>query len=95
MEERLHEMLTIFPIEHLLNRDIFKLSGGEKQILCIAASYISGTNRIVLDEPSSNLDENNIEIIREMLLKLKNRGITLIIYNIEYFISWILQIEFS
>lgn len=79
MEERLHEMLTIFPIEHLLNRDIFKLSGGEKQILCIAASYISGTNRIVLDEPSSNLDENNIEIIREMLLKLKNRGITLII----------------
>lgn len=44
-------MLTIFPIEHLLNRDIFKLSGGEKQILCIAASYISGTNRIVLNHP--------------------------------------------
>ena len=41
MDIRLTEMLNLFPIEHLLNRDIFKLSGGEKQILCIAASYIS------------------------------------------------------
>ncbi len=68
MDERLNDMLDLFPIEHLLNRDIFKLSGGEKQILCIA-----------LDEPSSNLDEENILIIKEMLIKLKDKGKTLII----------------
>jgi len=34
MDERLNDMLGVFPINHLLNRDIFKLSGGEKQI-CI------------------------------------------------------------
>lgn len=79
MDERLNDMLDLFPIEHLLNRDIFKLSGGEKQILCIAASYISGTEIIVLDEPSSNLDEDNILIIKEMLIKLKDKGKTLII----------------
>lgn len=79
MDERLNDMLDIFPIKHLLNRDIFKLSGGEKQILCIAASYISGTEIIVLDEPSSNLDEENIIIIKGMLTKLKNKGKTLII----------------
>lgn len=79
MDERLNDMLDLFPIEHLLNRDIFKLSGGEKQILCIAASYISGTEIIVLDEPSSNLDEENILIIKEMLIKLKDKGKTLII----------------
>lgn len=73
MDRRLTEMLNLFPIEHLLNRDIFKLSGGEKQILCIAASYISGTEIIVLDEPSSNLDEENIKIIKEMLVKLKSK----------------------
>ena len=75
----LNEMLDLFPINHLLNRDIFKLSGGEKQILCIAASYISGTEMIILDEPSSNLDEESITIIKEMLTKLKNKGKTLII----------------
>lgn len=79
MEKRLTEMLNLFPIEHLLNRDIFKLSGGEKQILCIAASYISGTEIIVLDEPSSNLDEENIKVIKEMLVQLKDKGKTLII----------------
>ena len=79
MDERLNDMLDLFPIEHLLNRDIFKLSGGEKQILCIAASYISGTEIIVLDEPSSNLDEENILIIKEMLIILKDKGKTLII----------------
>ena len=79
MDERLNDMLGVFPINHLLNRDIFKLSGGEKQILCIAASYISETEIIVLDEPSSNLDEENIMIIKEMLIKLKDTGKTLII----------------
>lgn len=79
MDERLNDMLDLFPIEHLLNRDIFKLSGGEKQILCIAASYISGTEIIILDEPSSNLDEENIAIMKEMLIKLKDKGKTLII----------------
>ena len=79
MDERLNDMLELFPINHLLNRDIFKLSGGEKQILCIAASYISGTEIIVLDEPSSNLDEENITIIKGMLTKLKDKGKTLII----------------
>lgn len=79
MDKRLTEMLKLFPIEHLLNRDIFKLSGGEKQILCIAASYISGTEIIVLDEPSSNLDEENIKVIKEMLVQLKDMGKTIII----------------
>ena len=79
MDKKLTEMLNLFPIEHLLNRDIFKLSGGEKQILCIAASYISGTEIIVLDEPSSNLDEENIKVIKEMLVQLKDKGKTLII----------------
>ncbi|MEB3060357.1 ABC transporter ATP-binding protein [Parvimonas micra] len=79
IDKRLTEMLKLFPIEHLLNRDIFKLSGGEKQILCIAASYISGTEIIVLDEPSSNLDEENIKVIKEMLVQLKDMGKTIII----------------
>lgn len=79
MEKRLSEMLMLFPIEHLLNRSIFNLSGGQKQILCIAASYIAGTKTIVLDEPSSNLDNIYTSLIAKMLKELKDKGITLII----------------
>ena len=79
MESRMEDMLKLFPIKHLLGRSIFNLSGGEKQILCVAACYISGCKIIVLDEPSSNLDDKYIDILKEMLQILKNKGITLII----------------
>ena len=72
-------MLEIFPIKNLLNRNIFNLSGGEKQILCIAASYIAGTKIIVLDEPSSNLDIKSISVLAKMLKILKEKGISIIV----------------
>lgn len=79
MKKRLDALLTLFPISHLLDRSIFDFSGGEKQILCIASAYISGNKIIMLDEPSSNLDEKYTEILRTMLTVLKEKRITLII----------------
>ena len=79
MQERLQELLSLFPIAHLLNRSIFELSGGEKQILCLASSYIAGCKLILLDEPTSNLDHTYIEILAHMLRRLKEQGITLLI----------------
>lgn len=57
-----------------MNRNIFNLSGGEKQILCIAASYIAGTKIIVMDEPSSNLDIKSISVLTQMLKILKEKA---------------------
>ena len=75
MDERLNDMLDLFPIEHLLNRDILSFRVEKSRILCIAASYISGTEIIVLDEPSSNLDEENIfNHKRNAYKNLKIRG---------------------
>lgn len=79
MDSRLNDMLEIFPIKNLLDRDIFKLSGGEKQILCIAACYIAGTKIIVMDEPSSNLDNSSIEVLTGMVKALKSKGISILV----------------
>lgn len=79
MDVRMEEMLRIFHIEHLLGRSIFELSGGEKQILCVASCYISGCKIIVLDEPSSNLDDKHIDVLTEMLKILKEKKVTLIL----------------
>ena len=78
-DKRLKDMLEIFPIKNLLNRNIFNLSGGEKQILCIAASYIAGTKIIVMDEPSSNSDIKSISVLTKMLKILKEKGISIIV----------------
>ncbi|MDO4800078.1 MAG: ATP-binding cassette domain-containing protein, partial [Bacillota bacterium] len=66
-------------IEHLLDRSIFELSGGEKQIISIASAYASGTEIVLLDEPTSNLDAHSIRAIASLLAKLKACGRTIII----------------
>ena len=48
-----------FEINHLLDKSIFKFSGGEKQkIACASVSAVS-PEILVLDEPSSNLDSQS------------------------------------
>lgn len=79
MHKKLIETAETFGINHLLNRDIFELSGGEKQIIAIASAFASGTDIILLDEPSSNLDEEKTKLIGEILVKLKALGKTIII----------------
>ncbi len=79
MKGKLDETAILFGIEHLFDRDIFELSGGEKQIIAIAAAYASGTNIILLDEPSANLDEEKTRLMGKILSKLKSLGKTIII----------------
>lgn len=79
MKRRLDGLLKVFPIRYLLNRDIFALSGGEKQILCLAATYIAGVKWVVLDEPSANLDTQAIAWMTQMLHLLKQKGVALIV----------------
>ncbi|MDO5734373.1 MAG: ABC transporter ATP-binding protein, partial [Eubacteriales bacterium] len=79
MKERLEETVELFQIGHLLNRSVFELSGGEKQILSIAQAYMSANDVIVLDEPTANLDHIYTEKVGEMLriLKAKNKSIVI------------------
>lgn len=79
MRARLEECVSLFGIEQLLDREIHSLSGGEKQIIQIAAAFIAGTDIILLDEPTSNLDLKSISKVRNMLKILKDLGKTVVI----------------
>lgn len=56
-------------IEKLLDRNIFSLSGGEKQKIAISAVSILNPSIVVLDEPSSNLDVFTIEYLYKTLIR--------------------------
>lgn len=66
-------------IENLLGRNIFKLSGGEKQIIAFASAYAAEPEIYVLDEPSSNLDNTSVERLKGLLHYIKAQGKTVII----------------
>jgi energy-coupling factor transport system ATP-binding protein len=62
-----------------LDRDIFALSGGEKQLVALASVHALGPDIFVLDEPSSNLDAAACRELAALLRKLKAAGKTLLI----------------
>ena len=79
IRKRLDAATQALHIERLLHRNIFSLSGGEKQALATASVYVTGPDVYVLDEPSANLDEASIEILRRNLFQLKAEGKTIVI----------------
>lgn len=77
--ERIKETVSDFKIQDLMDRSIFRLSGGEKQKIACASVSTCHPEIFVLDEPSSNLDTKSIEDLRQLLKIWKNKGKTIII----------------
>ncbi len=53
---KLDEIVEEFGLKNILNRDIKTLSGGELQIMAIAATFLKEADFYFFDEPSSYLD---------------------------------------
>ena len=66
-------------IENLRGRNIFSLSGGEKQKIAFASVYAMNPSVYLLDEPSSNLDMETVAALRTHLKRLKAQGKTVLI----------------
>lgn len=79
IHRRVKETAEQLQIEDLMNRSIFELSGGEKQIIAFASVYAMDPDIYVLDEPSANLDFSAIGRMRKILELLKSKGKTIIV----------------
>lgn len=87
IKKRVNECVQRFQLDGLMNRNIFKLSGGEKQRVAFAASTMLDPKILVLDEPTSNLDASAISKLRRMILEMKQSGKTIIIA--EHRLAWL------
>lgn len=79
IRKRLREVTDQFELSSLLDRNIFHLSGGQKQKIACAGVSIMHPDIFVLDEPSSNLDAESIEMLRKILAFWKQHGKTILI----------------
>lgn len=79
IRKRLDAAISALHIENLLGRNIFSMSGGEKQSLAFASVYAMNPDIFVLDEPTANLDADAIELLRKQIVQIKKEGRTVII----------------
>jgi len=79
IQQRLEKTKRDLQLDNLMDRDIFELSGGEKQQIACASCYTADPRVFVLDEPSSNLDKRAIQRLHRMLVKIKAAGKTVVI----------------
>lgn len=79
IKKRLDSVVDDFKLNHLLDKSIFKLSGGEKQKIACASVSAVNPEIIVLDEPSSNLDSQSSWEFESIIKNWKLQGKTVII----------------
>lgn len=79
IRERFAKTVRDFRLEKLMDRNIFHLSGGEKQKIACAGASIMEPDVLVMDEPSSNLDAASILDLRKILAFWKSQGKTIIV----------------
>ena len=90
IRERVNRVVKEFHIEHLAGRNIFHLSGGEKQKIACASVPATDPEIFVLDEPSANLDLKTVADLAEIIKFWKSRGKTVII--VEHRIHYLREI---
>ena len=69
VQERVENALSMIHIEHLKNKQIYKMSGGEKKMVSIATILAMTPDIILMDEPSIALDPRN----RRYLIQILNQ----------------------
>lgn len=79
IQKRLQEVQETMHISGLMDRNIFALSGGEKQKIAIAAVYALNPEIFAFDEPSSSLDMDSMLELSKLMEQLKEEGKTIII----------------
>ena len=83
--ERLESLLNELKIKHLRHSKAYQLSGGERRRLEITRALVTRPHFMMLDEPFAGVDPLAVQEIQEIVSKLRERGIGVLIsdHNVE------------
>ncbi len=77
---RIAEISAYFSLESIIDKKISELSGGQKQMVCLASILMMHPDVIIFDEPTSQLDPMAAETLLNTVQKLcRENGISVII----------------
>ena len=78
IEKKLDYWLDRFDIRDYKNKKIKELSKGNQQKIQFISAIIHEPKLLILDEPFSGLDPINVELFKQTILDLKNKGTSII-----------------
>ena len=82
LEDRVNEALSIVGLDSsFANRKWSQLSGGESQRVALAARLILKPKVLILDEPTTGVDTNSAQLIKEAILIAKQKWNTSILIS--------------
>lgn len=78
--KKAYELAVKLGIEYTFNREAYTLSGGEQRRVILARALILNSKILLLDEPTSNMDEETADMVRKVILeKYREFGNTVVI----------------
>ncbi|MEK5147956.1 putative bacteriocin export ABC transporter [Psychrobacillus sp. FSL K6-4615] len=85
--QKIKEALKVLHLEKLMDKQVYKLSGGEQQRIAMLKLYLQESQLILADEPTGSLDEENRDVIIQMLKDFNNEGKTIVIVTHDNYIA--------
>jgi len=85
-EQKVHNISVLCRIENLLESHPYDLSGGEQQRAATAKILLMEPEILLLDEPTKGMDAHFKEEFADILIRLKENGITILMvsHDIEF-----------
>ncbi|MDF1540413.1 MAG: ATP-binding cassette domain-containing protein, partial [Candidatus Thorarchaeota archaeon] len=76
-EKKAEELLDMFGLQEVRNKDVREFSGGMKRRLTIAMALVNDADVLFLDEPTTALDVQSVRLIRSFVRELNDQGTTI------------------
>jgi len=77
--KHLEEMMKLVGLDPLSKKKVGKYSMGMKQRLAIAQAIMEEQDILILDEPMNGLDKQGVEDMRNLFIRLKEKGKTIVL----------------
>ena len=92
MKRMIAETASFFGIEEWFDKDVSELSGGQKQLLCLASVMVTDPDILILDEPTSQLDPIAASEFISTVCRL-NRELSLTVIMIEHRLEEVIPVS--
>jgi len=80
-DKKIKDALSVVKMEKYSQKRITELSGGQQQRVLIAKALVTAPEILILDEPTTGVDQENQKSFYDLLGKLNKKGMTIILVS--------------